>query len=107
LLHIRKYRSNFDRGTSTVLEFVSNHTYSMASLYRLLLIESLFIIIAACSNKTDEATIDEDDRCVNAAGNGNVIIPGPAGLQGGDNDQVFRSLEIDPLNPDVLYIGTE
>jgi len=77
------------------------------SQFRLLLTVSLFIIVLACSCKRDEAAKDEDDPCSNAIGNGNEIIPGPAGPEGGDYDQVFRSLEVDPSNPDVLYMGTE
>jgi hypothetical protein len=74
----------------------------LGSLFRLLLIVPLFIVVPACSHK-----MDEDDPCANAVGNGNEIIPGPAGPEGGDYDQVFRSLEVDPINPDVLYMGTE
>ncbi len=55
----------------------------------------------------DEAAKGGDDPCANAAGNGNEIIPGPAGPAGGDFDQVFRSLEVDPSNPDAVYMGTE
>jgi photosystem II stability/assembly factor-like uncharacterized protein len=51
--------------------------------------------------------MDENDPCANAVGNGNEIISGPAGPQDGDQDQVFRSLEVDAFNPDVLYVGTE
>jgi hypothetical protein len=61
----------------------------------------------ACSHKMDEDAKDEDDPCANAVGNGNEIIPGPVGPEGGDYDQVFRSLEVDPFNSDVLYMGTE
>jgi photosystem II stability/assembly factor-like uncharacterized protein len=75
--------------------------------FRLLLIVPLFIILHACSHKMDEAAKSEDDPCANAVGNGNEIIPGPAGPEGGDTDQVFRSLEVDPSNPDVVYMGTE
>ena len=71
------------------------------------LIVFLIIIVHACSQKTDEDTKDENDPCANAVGNGNEIIPGPAGPEGADYDQVFRSLEVDPSNPDVLYMGTE
>ena len=76
------------------------------NLFRLLLILSLFIIVRGCSQKTDEAK-DEGDPCSNAIGNGNEIISGPDGPKGADYDQVFRSLKVDPSNPDVLYIGTE
>ncbi len=71
----------------------------------LLLIALLFIMLAACSHKMDEAAKGEDDP--NAIGNGYEIISGPGGPQGGDYDQVFRSLEVDPANPDVVYMGTE
>jgi hypothetical protein len=76
--------------------------------FRLLLIPPLFIILSSCSDKTAESPEDEDsDPCSNAIGNGNTIIPGPTGPEGGDYDQVFRSLEVDPSNPDVVYMGTE
>jgi photosystem II stability/assembly factor-like uncharacterized protein len=55
----------------------------------------------------DEAAKDEEDPCANAVGNGNEIIAGPPGPAGGDYDQVFRSLEVDPSDPDVVYMGTE
>jgi hypothetical protein len=77
------------------------------NLFHLVLIVPLFIIVTACSQKTDEAANDKEDPCANAVGNGNEIIAGPAGPEGGDYDQVFRSLEVDPLNSDVLYMGTE
>jgi hypothetical protein len=73
----------------------------------LFLIVLLLIIIAACSHKMDGADNDDDDPCANAIGNGNEIITGPAGPGGADYDQVFRSLEVDPVNPDILYMGTE
>jgi photosystem II stability/assembly factor-like uncharacterized protein len=74
--------------------------------FRVVLIVALIFMVHACSKKTDEAT-NENDPCANAIGNGNEIIPGPAGPEGADYDQVFRSLEVDPANPDVLYMGTE
>ena len=77
------------------------------SLFHLVLIVPLFIIVTVCSKKTDEAANDKYDPCANAVGNGNEIIAGPTGPEGGDYDQVFRSLEVDPLNSDVLYMGTE
>ncbi len=55
----------------------------------------------------DDVTDDENDPCSNAVGNGNTIIPGPDGPENGDYDQVFRSLEVDPSNSDVVYMGTE
>jgi len=75
--------------------------------FRFILILPLFLMIPTCSHKMDEPAKDEDDPCSNAIGNGNEIIPGPAGPGGGDFDQVFRSLEVDPVNPDVVYLGTE
>ena len=71
-------------------------------LFHSLLIVPLFIILIACSHEKEE-----DDPCANAVGNGNEIVPGPAGPEGNDYDQVFRSLEVDPSNPNVLYMGTE
>lgn len=82
------------------------YSFKNGGLFRLLLVLSLFLIVPSCSQKTDEVK-DEDDPCSNALGNGNEIIPGPAGPEGADYDQVFRSLEVDPVNPNVLYVGTE
>jgi len=79
--------------------------YSIIMIYGLLLIVPLFIMLAACSHKMDETAKGEDDP--NDVGNGNAIIPGPDGPGNGDYDQVFRSLEVDPSNPDVVYMGTE
>ncbi len=45
--------------------------------------------------------------CGNEVGNGSVTIPGPSGPSGADYDQVFRSLTVDPVNPDVVFVGTE
>ncbi len=69
---------------------------------RSLIMLQVIIIVHACSQKAEE-----EDPCPNTTGNGNEIISGPAGPAGGDYDQVFRSLEVDPLNSDVLYMGTE
>jgi hypothetical protein len=71
-----------------------------------ILIPSLLIPIS-CSHRMDEAAKGADDPCANAAGNGDEIIAGPAGPADGDTDQVFRSLEVDPSNADVVYMGTE
>lgn len=75
-------------------------------LFPLLVIISMIMAISSCSQKNDKGG-KNDDPCSNAIGNGNEIIPGPAGPEGGDYDQVFRSLEVDPTNSDVVYIGTE
>ena len=64
-----------------------------------------FLLIVGCSHKTDESV--DSDPCANAAGNGHDIIAGPPGPTTNDFDQVFRSLEIDPNNPDIVYLGTE
>ena len=55
----------------------------------------------------DEAAGDGQDPCANAVGNGDEIISGPSGPAGEDYDQVFRSLEVDPADPEVVYLGTE
>lgn len=60
-----------------------------------------------CADKADKAAGNDADPCANATGNGDEIIAGPAGPAGGDYDQVFRSLEVDPTNPQVIYLGTE
>ena len=87
-------------------DIIMRYQFKNSGLFLLLLVLSLFIIVPGCSQKTDEVKV-EDDPCSNALGNGNEIIPGPAGPEGADYDQVFRSLEVDPVNPNVLYIGTE
>jgi len=75
--------------------------------FLLVLILQLLILTSACSHKMDKEAVGADDPCANAVGNGNEIIAGPPGPSGGDDDQVFRSLEVDPYNPDVVYLGTE
>ncbi len=48
------------------------------------------------------------DDCGNDVGNGNEIVSGPARTEPPiDNDTVFRSLVIDPRNPDVVFCGSE
>ena len=47
------------------------------------------------------------DLCGNATGNGSEIISGPTGPSGEDYDSPFRSLAVDPSNPNVVYLGTE
>jgi len=47
------------------------------------------------------------DTCNVAIGNGNEVIAGPSGPQESDYDQVFRSLTVDPSNPDIVILGTE
>lgn len=37
-----------------------------------------------------------------------MLIPGPGGpVPPADNDQAFRSLTVDPLNQDIVFVGTE
>ncbi len=45
--------------------------------------------------------------CGNAVGNGNTIVAGPSAPSGGDFDQTFRSLTVDPADPNRIFIGTE
>ena len=47
------------------------------------------------------------DVCGNAVGNGNTLISGPTAPSGSDYDQVFRSLAVDPSDPNTVYVGTE
>ena len=47
------------------------------------------------------------DPCGNALGNGNEIISGPSGPSGADGDSVFRSLTVDPTDPNTILMGTE
>jgi photosystem II stability/assembly factor-like uncharacterized protein len=74
---------------------------------RAILMLPLMMAIHACSHKMDDTGKADDDPCANALGNGNEVVSGPAGPVGGDTDQVFRSLDVDPSNPDVVYMGTE
>ena len=55
----------------------------------------------------DTETVETPDPCSNALGNGNEIIPGPTAPGGPDFDQVFRSLAVDPSDPNTVYVGTE
>ncbi len=80
----------------------------------LILFMALFFLIFAdsCPKKdppidTTDPPNDQNDPCGNKLGNGNTIISGPSGPSGADNDSVFRSLSVDPSNPDVVYVGTE
>ncbi len=47
------------------------------------------------------------DTCNNGLGNGAQIISGPSGPSGQDYDQPFRSLAVDPTNPNIVFVGTE
>jgi photosystem II stability/assembly factor-like uncharacterized protein len=64
-------------------------------------------ITATIGSITVTATISDIDLCGNAIGNGSEIISGPAGPSGEDYDSAFRSLAVDPSNPNVVYLGTE
>ena len=70
----------------------------------------LLVYADSCPEKDPPDTnppIDLSDPCGNEMGNGNVIISGPSGPSGADNDSVFRALSVDPSNPDIVYVGTE
>lgn len=43
----------------------------------------------------------------NALGNGAAIISGPSATSAEDNDRPFRSLSIDPSDPNTILMGTE
>ena len=64
-------------------------------------------ITATSGSITGKAVAGIIDLCGNAIGNGAEIISGPTGPSGSDYDQVFRSLAVDPSNPDIVYLGTE
>jgi photosystem II stability/assembly factor-like uncharacterized protein len=64
-------------------------------------------ITATSGSITAKAVAEIIDLCGNAIGNGAEIVSGPTGPSGADNDRVFRSLAIDPSNPDIVYLGTE
>jgi len=49
----------------------------------------------------------QTDPCNNGLGNGDQIISGPPGPTGADFDQPFRSVAIDPGNPNIVFVGTE
>ncbi len=49
----------------------------------------------------------DEDPCGNAVGNGNRVVPGPGTVTSDDHDQPFRSLVVDPADPEIVYIGTE
>lgn len=54
-----------------------------------------------------EAYSGSNDICGNDIGNGHVIIKGPTSTTSFDNDRVFNSLQIDPLDANIVFIGTE
>lgn len=55
---------------------------------------------------TDESPVEED--CGNDTGNGDEIVSGPDVTEPPiDNDTVFRSLVVDPLDPNVVFCGSE
>ncbi len=84
---------------------------------RLFFILSLFSIVAliSCGVSLNNRELfaqnifddSETDSCGNGLGNGNELIPGPPGPEGPDFDQVFRSLTVDPKDPDTIFVGTE
>lgn len=47
------------------------------------------------------------DVCANDIGNGAEIIAGPAGPEGADRDNPFRSLTVNPTDPNYILLGTE
>jgi photosystem II stability/assembly factor-like uncharacterized protein len=47
------------------------------------------------------------DPCGNRVGNGYEIITGPYAPTGEDRDRVFNSLAVDPLDPNIVMVGTE
>jgi len=75
-----------------------------------LIIFLLVVFLSSCAKVSDtdnDSADDGNDPCGNAPGNGSEIISGPSGPSGADNDSVFRSLTVDPTNPDIVIIGTE
>jgi hypothetical protein len=60
----------------------------------------ILFVLPGCSGQ-------DDDPCGNGIGNGYEIISGPSGPTEVDRDEVFNSLEVDPLDPDIVIVGTE
>ncbi len=55
-----------------------------------------------------DVVIPPVDDCGNNVGNGDEIVSGPAATEPPiDNDTVFRSLVVDPANPNVVFCGSE
>jgi len=85
------------------------------SLFLFFIILLLLIFLFSCDQTSNtyqqtsnnDTTNDESDPCGNDLGNGNEIISGPSGPSGEDYDSVFRSLTVDPTDPDTVIIGTE
>ena len=92
----------------------------------ILMILIAFLLITGCttekegSNKdknnnneeTNGGTTDqnntESDPCGNEIGNGLEIVRGPLEPdRPADRDSVFYSLAVDPLNQDIVFVGTE
>lgn len=69
------------------------------------------LAIYACSGSDSGATPGPTvtDPCGNALGSGNTIISGPLTAPGdpGTYDQAHDSLVVDPLDADVVYVGTK
>jgi len=64
-------------------------------------------ITATSGSITANAVAEIIDLCGNSIGNGAEIISGPTGPSGADYDSPFRSLAVDPSNPNIVYLGTE
>lgn len=45
--------------------------------------------------------------CADPDPSAHEIVSVPRGPEGPDNDSVFQSLEVDPSNPDIVFLGTE
>jgi photosystem II stability/assembly factor-like uncharacterized protein len=92
----------------------------------ILLILIAFLVITGCTSEregSDQDEIDdneetnggttnqnhtEPDPCGNEIGNGLEIVRGPLEPdQPADRDSVFYSLAVDPLNQDIVFVGTE
>ncbi|HEX9934784.1 MAG TPA: hypothetical protein VGB38_06260 [bacterium] len=91
-------------GTDRFFMKISANPFKWQSVF---LILPVLLIVHGCSHEMDGTPKVDSDPCANALGNGSEIISGPAGPEGGDFDQVFRSLEVDPANPNAVTLGTE
>lgn len=87
----------------------------------IMIIVSISLLFLGCTTNQDETdnnvdtnggTTDQNDDlsddCGNEVGNGLEIIRGPLEPdRPADRDSVFNSLAVDPLNPDIVFVGTE
>jgi hypothetical protein len=76
---------------------------------RIIFLSAVFLIACDSGNDPSGPAGAPTPVCVSDPGNGATLTSGPAGPNSahGDNDTMFRGFLVDPVDPDVLYLGTE